>query len=132
VARGSHDRTSLDRAAQALREGEAVLVYPEGTVTKWEDSLPMEGKTGVVRLALGTGVPILPMASWGSQAVWQKHGRGSLRYGRPVWTKVGEPIHLDGAPTDAADLRALTADVMDGLTGLVVDLRDRYPSGWSG
>jgi 1-acyl-sn-glycerol-3-phosphate acyltransferase len=132
VARGSRDRTSLDRAAQALGQGEAVLVYPEGTVTKREDFLPMEGKTGVVRLALRAGVPILPMASWGSQAVWQKHGKGSLKLGRPVWTKVGDPIHLGGAPTDAPDLRALTGDVMDGLTDLVLDLRDRYPSRWSG
>ena len=72
---GTRDRSSLDRAAAALERGEVVVVYPEGTVTKRPDGLPMDGKTGTVRLSLRTGVPITPMASWGSQAVWQKSGR---------------------------------------------------------
>ncbi len=107
-------------------------MYPEGTVTRREDLLPMEGKTGVVRLALATGVPIVPMASWGSQAVWQKSGKGSLRFGRPVWTKVGEAIDLGVGEADQASLRAMTADVMGSLTRLVVDLRQRYPRRWTG
>ena len=52
------------------------MIYPEGTVTKHPDSLPMEGKTGAVRLSLMSGVPVTPMASWGGQAVWQKSGKG--------------------------------------------------------
>ena len=68
VARGTRDTSSLDAAADALARGEVVLVYPEGTVTTREDGLPMSGKTGAVRLALLTGVPIIPMASWGSLA----------------------------------------------------------------
>lgn len=108
------------------------MVYPEGTVTKREDSLPMEGKTGVVRLAVATGVPIIPMASWGSQAVWQKSGKGSLRFGRPIWTSVGEPIDLPVPPEgEQAPLRELTAVVMDAITLLAVDLRDRYPRRWT-
>lgn len=133
VARGTRDRTSLDRAKQALRAGEAIVVYPEGTVTTREDLLPMEGKTGVVRLALETQVPVVPMASWGSQAVWQKSGRGSLRFGRPVWTKVGEAIDLGvTGEGDPASLRAMSTEVMRAVTSLVVDLRDRYPRRWSG
>ena len=38
-------------------EGEVVVIYPEGTVTKHPDSLPMDGKTGAVRLSLMSGVP---------------------------------------------------------------------------
>jgi 1-acyl-sn-glycerol-3-phosphate acyltransferase len=133
VARGKGDTSSLDRAKEALRRGEVVVVYPEGTVTKRDDSLPMEGKTGVVRLALETEVPIVPMASWGSQAVWQKSGRGSLRFGRPIWTKAGEPIDLFADPgAGRKPVRAITADVMTELTHLAVDLRDRYPRRWSG
>jgi 1-acyl-sn-glycerol-3-phosphate acyltransferase len=132
VSRGSRDRSSLDRAVAALGRGEVIVVYPEGTVTKREDWLPMDGKTGVVRLAVATGVPITPMASWGSQAVWQKAGKGSLKFGRPIWTTVGEPIQLpvllDGEP---APLRELTAQVMEAITLLVADLRDRYPREWT-
>jgi 1-acyl-sn-glycerol-3-phosphate acyltransferase len=133
VARGTRDRSSLVLAKAALDRGETVVVYPEGTVTTRSDHLPMKGKTGTARLSLETGVPVLPMASWGSQAVWQKAGKGSLRFGRPVWTKVGEPLILGTAPEpDIAALRATTAQVMAALTDLVVDLRDRYPPGWSG
>lgn len=133
VARGTGDRSSLDAARRALEEGEVVVVYPEGTVTKRADGMPMQGKTGTVRLALATGLPILPLVSWGSAPVWQKSGPGSLRPGRPVHVRVGEPIHL--ATTDATDeydlLTTLTAQVMETLTTLACDLRDRYPAAWS-
>jgi 1-acyl-sn-glycerol-3-phosphate acyltransferase len=132
VSRGSRDRSSLDRAVAALGRGEVIVVYPEGTVTKREDWLPMDGKTGVVRLAVATGVPITPMASWGSQAVWQKAGKGSLKFGRPIRTTVGDPIQLPVLPEgEQAPLRELTAQVMEAITLLVVDLRDRYPRGWT-
>ena len=72
--------------------GEVVVIYPEGTVTTRPDGLPMGGKTGAVRLSLATGVPITPMASWGSAAVWQKSGPGSLKPRRPIWVKVGALI----------------------------------------
>jgi 1-acyl-sn-glycerol-3-phosphate acyltransferase len=132
VVRGTRDRSSLDRAVQALDRGEVIVVYPEGTVTRRDDGLPMEGKTGLVRIALRTGAPIVPMASWGSRAVWQKTGRGSLKFGRPIWTTVGEPLWLPAVPDgEQADIRALTAEVMDAITALAVGLRDRYPSRWT-
>jgi 1-acyl-sn-glycerol-3-phosphate acyltransferase len=131
VARGTRDPSSLDAAADALARGEIVLVYPEGTVTTREDGLPMTGKTGVARLALRAGVPIIPMASWGSRAVWQKTGRGSLKFGRPVWTTVGEPIDLAWPGDDPPPVRELTDQVMDELTKLVVDLQARYPARWA-
>jgi 1-acyl-sn-glycerol-3-phosphate acyltransferase len=93
----------------------------------------MDGKTGVVRLSLATGVPIVPVASWGSQAVWQKSGRGSLKFGRPVLIKAGAPIDFTDRAVEAGDYRAvreLTARVMHELTVLVKDLRGRYPRRW--
>lgn len=134
VDRGTRDLAPLRAAEDALRGGEVVLVYPEGTVTTRPDGLPMEGKTGVARLALAAGLPVIPMASWGSAAVWQKSGPGSLRPRRPVWVTVGEPIPLRGGPElidDHGAVRALTADVMAALTALVVDQRARYPERWT-
>jgi len=133
VARGTGDRSWLDAAERALAAGEVVLVYPEGTVTKRADGLPMEGKTGTVRLALAAGVPIVPMVSWGSAPVWQKSGPGSLRPGRPVWVRVGDPITLEGDATAIEEydlVVARTQQVMDTLTALTVELRDRYPADW--
>ncbi len=95
VVRGSGDATTALLAAErSIAEGEVVVIYPEGTVTTRPDHLPMRGKTGTVRLALATGVPITPLVSWGSQAVWQKSGRGSLKFGRPVWLRAAPPIEL--------------------------------------
>lgn len=134
VNRGSGDRTPLRRAEEALAAGEVVLVYPEGTVTKRSDGLPMDGKTGTVRLALTSGVPITPMVSWGSAPVWQKSGPGSLRPGRPVWVSIGEPIDLSARREQADDypaLKQMTAEVMAALTDMASDLRDRYPKRWS-
>ena len=72
VDRGTGDQTPLRSAEEALAAGEVVLVYPEGTVTDRPDHLPMQAKTGIVRLSLASGVPIVPMGSWGSHPVWQK------------------------------------------------------------
>ncbi|MFM8944419.1 MAG: lysophospholipid acyltransferase family protein [Actinomycetota bacterium] len=132
VRRGTGDSAPLDAALRALDRGEVVVLYPESTVTKEPDFLPMAGKTGAVRLSRLSGVPITPFASWGPQRVWQKTGKQSLRFGRPLWAKAGPPI----APTsrsidDTADLRAATADLMAVLRTMVIDLRDRYPARWA-
>jgi 1-acyl-sn-glycerol-3-phosphate acyltransferase len=135
VVRGTGDATAALRAAErAIVDGEVVVIYPEGTVTKRPDHLPMPGKTGAVRLSLATGVPITPLVSWGSHAVWQKSGRGSLKYGRPIWLWVGPPIDLSsrrGQAGDAEALRTLTTDLMAVLTAMVEDLRTAYPERWS-
>lgn len=142
VDRGTGDQTPLLQAADALGRGEVVVIYPEGTVTKNPDFTPMQAKTGVVRLALATGVPVLPVGTWGSQRVWQKTGKGDIAFGRPVWAKAGEPIDLvakaggridlsERSEQEAALLRELTDDLMRELSLLVADLRGRYPKRWS-
>ncbi len=134
VRRRTGDPTPLLMAEEALRAGEVVVIYPEGTVTDRPDHLPMQGKTGTVRLSLATGVPITPLASWGSQAVWQKSGRGSLKFGRPVWVKAGPPLDLSARSGEAKDrdaLVAMTAEVMAVITSHVEDLRSRYPKRWA-
>ncbi|MGZ8623771.1 MAG: lysophospholipid acyltransferase family protein [Actinomycetota bacterium] len=134
VQRGRGDQTPLLLAEEALAGGEVVVIYPEGTVTKREDHLPMDGKTGTIRLSLASGVPIVPLASWGSQAVWQKSGPGSLKFGRPVWTTIGTPIDVTARRDEVGDreaVKAMTADLMAHLTEMVQGLRARYPEGWS-
>ena len=134
VNRGTADRRPLRDAELALARGEVVAIYPEGTVTKRDDHLPKPGKTGAVRLSLATGVPIVPLASWGSQDVWQKSGKGSLKFGRPVWVKAGPPIDLSdraGEIDDGVALREMTAQLMGVLTQMAEELRDRYPARWA-
>ena len=46
------------------------MIYPEGTTTKEPDLWPMRGKTGAARLALATGAPVVPVAMWGPQRIF--------------------------------------------------------------
>jgi 1-acyl-sn-glycerol-3-phosphate acyltransferase len=135
VRRGTGDRSTIDDAARAVERGEVVVIYPEGTTTTTnEDFSPGRGRTGAVRLSVATGIPILPIATWGGQFVWRKSGRQSLAFGRPIWVAAGEPFDPSerlGDEPDARALRASTDDLMAELGALVDDLRDRYPARWT-
>ena len=133
VERGTGSAAPVEAARRALREGETVMIYPEATITRNPDFTPMQGKTGVARLTLSADVPVLPMAVWGSQHVWQREGARSLKFGRPIWVKAGVPMdfsEFEGQQDDPAVLRKVTDQVMDELTRLVNDLRSRYPKRW--
>ena len=96
------------------------MVYPEGTVTDRADRLPMDGKTGTVRLSLASGVPIIPMASWGSQSVWQKSGQGQPEVrASDLDRRSGRRSTSRAALLSANDieaLRAMTVELMAALT----------------
>ena len=133
VERGSGDHAPVDNALDALRRGKLVVVYPESTITRNEDFSPMGGKTGIARLALASHTPVIPVAVWGSQNVWQRDGKRSLKPGRPIWVKAGPPMDFsdrEEGKDDPAVLRGVTEDVMKELGVLVEDLRARYPERW--
>jgi len=133
VRRGSGSTAPVDSAIEALKAGESVMIYPESTVTRNPDFTPMQGKTGVARLTLATDVPVLPIAVWGSQYVWQRDGIRSLAFGRPIWLKAGAPLDFsryEDRREDPVALREITDAVMDELTRLAADLRARYPKRW--
>jgi 1-acyl-sn-glycerol-3-phosphate acyltransferase len=134
VERGSGSQAPIDAARDALKDDQAVVIYPEATITRNPDHTPMQGKTGIARLALGADVPVLPVAVWGSQHVWQRDGAGSLKFGRPIWVKAGPALDFseyDGRQDDPDALRAVTDTIMDELTRLVNDLRSRFPKRWA-
>lgn len=134
VYRGSGDRAPVENALVALTGGEVVVVYPEATVTKNPDFTPMQGKSGIARLTLDSRVPVVPLAVWGSQQVWQRGGRRSLKFARPIWVKAGTPLDFSDREEGKDDpdvLRSVTDDVMKELGVLVEDLRARYPTRWT-
>ncbi len=133
VARGRADAAlSLKAAEQALAEGACVIVYPEGTVTRDPDLWPMVAKTGVARLALATGAPVIPVAHWGAQVMLpygrEKHPRLFPRTTFRVLA--GPPVDLSryaGKPLRGTVLREATADIMAAVTGLLAELRGEQP-----
>jgi 1-acyl-sn-glycerol-3-phosphate acyltransferase len=118
-------------AVAALRAGHLIGIYPEGTLTRDENLWPMSGKTGAARLALMTGVPVIPCASWGPQQVIPRYGRRIKLFPR---TKVsiiaGEPVDLSpwqGRESDGRALEEATNHIMDRMTQLLSQLRDEKP-----
>jgi 1-acyl-sn-glycerol-3-phosphate acyltransferase len=133
VERGTGSAAPIEAAKRALRGEEAVMIYPEGTITGNADFTPMQGKTGVARLTLSADVPVLPIAVWGSQHIWQRDGARSLKFGRPIWVKAGVPMDFSqfaDQHDDPVVLRKVTDEVIDELTRLVNDMRNRYPKRW--
>lgn len=88
-AQGEH---AYRHALKALRSGEIIGVFPEATISR---SFTLKDfKSGAVRLAQEAGVPLVPMALWGTQRLWTKgHKRDFGRNHIPVGIRVGEALH---------------------------------------
>lgn len=132
VYRGQSDAALVLRdAEQGVRDGACVVFYPEGTVTRDPAMWPMQSKTGVARLALATGAPVVPVGHWGAQSVLAYGSfRPHLIPRRTVRIVAGPPVDLsefDGKPLDAATLRAATDKIMTDVAGLVGKLRGEDP-----
>ena len=115
-------------AVAAVRRGECVVVYAEGTLTRDPDLWPMAGKTGAARIALETGCPVLPLAAWGPQDLLAPYGKVPHLLGRTtVQVTLGPPVDLSDlaarGQADPATLREATERIMTAVTDLVARLR---------
>lgn len=108
VRRGQGDAAALDDARAVIAGGALAGIFPEGTVNPDPEML-QRVRTGVARLALSTGAPVVPTGIWGTQIRWPKAG---LNFRRPLRvTNVvayGEPIPAVGDPDSASDVQAFT------------------------
>ncbi|MEU2337021.1 lysophospholipid acyltransferase family protein [Streptomyces sp. NPDC006654] len=88
--------TAYEHALDSLKSGEIVGVFPEATISQ---SFTLKSfKSGAARLAQEAGVPLVPMALWGTQRIWTKgQPRNFKRNHLPVTIRVGEPVE---APRD--------------------------------
>jgi len=121
----------LRDAERAIRDGECVIVYPEGTASRDPDLWPMKARTGVARLALATGAPVIPIAHWGAQDVLPYgSSRPHLLPRKTVRMVAGPPVDLSafhGLPLNSATLREATAVIMKDVTALLAGLRGETP-----
>ncbi len=135
--RSVNPAAALAPARAALAAGECVGLYPEGTITRHTDGWPARARTGVVRLALDTGAPVVPLAQWGTRefvgeegtrhrALWSPLTRPRIR------VLVGRPIDLraelgvsSATQASAAQLRAGADLVMDQLCRALESLTEQ-------
>jgi 1-acyl-sn-glycerol-3-phosphate acyltransferase len=121
---------ALSAAVAAVENGQCVVIYPEATVTKDPDLWPMAAKTGVARLALMTGAPVIPVGQWGAQAALGLDKRPHLFPRKTLSVHAGPPVDLtrwNGAEPTAEVLRAVTGAVMREVSAIVGELRGETP-----
>lgn len=118
---------AYDAAVAAVRRGECVVVYPEGTITRDPDLWPMRGKSGAARIALETGCPVIPIGQWGAQQLLAPYSkRPDLFRRKTITMKVGEPVDLQdlaGRERTSSVLTEATERIMAAITRLVEDIR---------
>lgn len=126
-----HAAGAFDAAVDAVRRGECVMVYPEGTLTRDPGLWPMVGRTGAVRIALDTGAPLIPIGQWGVHEVLPPYSKRPKLFPRKhLKMIVGDPVPLDdlrALPRTAEVLAEATERVMGALTDLVAQLRGETP-----
>ncbi len=102
---------ALSAAKKVLESGELFGIYPEGT--RSHDGRLYRGKTGVARLALETGVPVIPVAVVGTDVV-APPGKKFGSFTRPV-VRFGKPLDFsryEGLENDRYILRSVTDVIM--------------------
>lgn len=121
VSRGTGDTGALDAAAEALRSGQCVGMFPEGTISG--DLDPMAGKTGVARLARAAGVDVVPVGLWGTHRILPANGKKPKPFRTPIVVVAGEPVPVG----PDANPRETTDRIMAGICRAVAEARRLYP-----
>ncbi|HEY0560458.1 MAG: 1-acyl-sn-glycerol-3-phosphate acyltransferase [Mycobacterium sp.] len=112
---------TLVTAVERLRGGTLIGIYPEGTRSR--SGVLQPGKTGVARLALTAGVPVVPIAMVGTDTVLPI---GATRpHLARVTVRIGAPLTFpDADPNDPDDLRSVTDTIMAAIRELLEEPAD--------
>ncbi len=113
--RGAGDTGALEKAKEILRAGNLFCIYPEGTRSR--DGKLHKGRTGVARLALELGVPVIPVAMLGT---FDKKPPGHKGVVKGVTTagRAGPPLtwpDLQGQHNNRDVCRRVTDEVMQAI-----------------
>jgi 1-acyl-sn-glycerol-3-phosphate acyltransferase len=104
---------SYDQAVEYLRQGEAVGIFPEATISR--AFVLKEFKTGAVRIAAAAGVPVVPVILWGTQRMVTKDHPKDFSRGKTIAINVGPPLHPTGenAVAETAELHRVMSTLLD-------------------
>ncbi|MCX6429351.1 MAG: lysophospholipid acyltransferase family protein [Actinobacteria bacterium] len=111
---GRRSEAALITGLKVLAEGNCLGIYPEGT--RSPDGRLYKGRTGIARLAIESGAPIIPVAMFNTEKI-QPTGKVIPKIMR-VKMIFGEPIYLTGDSTNLQVLRDATDDLMRKLQAL--------------
>ena len=109
---GAASEAALRTGLKVLQRGDLLSLYPEGT--RSPDGRLYRGKTGVARMALEAGVPVIPVGLIGMADI-QPGGGGMPKLGRRVEVRVGKPLDFRryaGMEGDRFGLRSITDEIM--------------------
>jgi 1-acyl-sn-glycerol-3-phosphate acyltransferase len=126
VDRGGNTAVAIREVAAALEGGELVGMFPEGTISR--SFVPLEGRPGAVRMAMGAGVPLIPGAVWGTQRIYTKGRKPRPARGTVITVAFGPAVTY--APDE--DPVVVHARLMAAIGELVTELQDSYPHRPSG
>ena len=113
---------SFVEALKALRKGEIVGVFPEATISQSFELKSM--KSGVIRLAMESGAPVLPTIIWGSQRIWTKRvPRNFSRQSIPIIVSIGAPLYF--SPSD--DPEIALSRLKSSMQVLLDSAQSEYP-----
>jgi putative phosphoserine phosphatase / 1-acylglycerol-3-phosphate O-acyltransferase len=144
VDRGTGSNEPLRHAERALRGGEVVGIFPEGTIPRGPAFFEPElkGRWGAAKLAAATGVPVIPMGFWGTEQVWPRSARlPRFDVANPpvVTATVGPPVELTGEDIDEDTTRIMRAisallppEARERRTPTAEELARTYPPGYKG
>ncbi len=130
VERGGSGKAPMLAARSLVNSREPSIVYPEGTLTRDPDLWPMRGKLGAVRTALAAGVPLVPVAHWGTQTLMPRYGKRIRPFPRKrIELLFGDPVDLSRfeGKIDTETLVAATDELMAAITALLATLRNETP-----
>lgn len=127
---GRSNQDSLSAAKAYLSAGHTIIMFPEGTLTRDPDYWPMRGRSGAIRLAIESGVPVYPVAHHGAEKVLPRYSK-KFRPSpfKKVAIQVGEQVDLSGyKPSDSpAKMAEATEVVMQAITNELQKIRTGTP-----
>ena len=132
VDRAGRSIDSLKMAEEVLARDGVIIIYPEGTTTKDPDMWPQIGRLGMIRLALTTGAPVIPVGQWGVHETLPKGDKLPKLFPRRTSAiRVGTESDLEWLRTmgkpGQRDLTDATEQVMSEITDLMAPLREGTP-----